>query len=79
MSIVGQVDLMDSGTDAVDVLMGRVLPFKHGIFGVVNRSQQEIEAGKTIKDALKKEADFFAGHPAYKVLHVKQVCIMSQP
>lgn len=29
---------MDAGTDAMDVLMGRVIPVKLGIIGVVNRS-----------------------------------------
>jgi hypothetical protein len=28
---------MDAGTDAMDVLMGRVIPVKLGIIGVVNR------------------------------------------
>lgn len=30
---------MDQGTDAMDVLMGKVVPVKLGIIGVVNRSQ----------------------------------------
>lgn len=33
---------MDHGTDAVDVLLGRIIPVKLGIIGVVNRSQQDI-------------------------------------
>jgi len=37
-----KLDLMDHGTDAVDVLLGRVIPVKLGIIGVVNRSQQDI-------------------------------------
>lgn len=32
-----KLDLMDAGTDAMDVLMGRVIPVKLGIIGVVNR------------------------------------------
>jgi GTPase SAR1 family protein len=55
IGVLTKVDLMDSGTDAVDVLMGRVLPFKHGIVGVVNRSQQDIDAGKTTEESTKKE------------------------
>lgn len=31
-----------SGTDAIDILCGRVIPVKLGIIGVVNRSQQDI-------------------------------------
>jgi len=34
------------GTDAVDILCGRVIPVKLGIIGVVNRSQQDINDNK---------------------------------
>jgi dynamin 1-like protein len=37
---------MDHGTDAVDVLLGRVIPVKLGIIGVMNRSQQDINTKK---------------------------------
>lgn len=37
-----------SGTDAIDILCGRVIPVKLGIIGVVNRSQQDIIDNKTI-------------------------------
>lgn len=32
-----KLDLMDHGTDAMEVLLGRVVPVKLGIIGVVNR------------------------------------------
>lgn len=38
--MVTKLDLMDAGTDAMDVLMGRVIPVKLGIIGVVNRCEQ---------------------------------------
>ena len=37
---------MDRGTDAHDVLSGRVIPVKLGIIGVVNRSQEDIQKKK---------------------------------
>ena len=37
---------MDRGTDAYDVLCGRVIPVKLGIIGVVNRSQEDIHKKK---------------------------------
>ncbi|KAJ0029435.1 hypothetical protein NQD34_004432, partial [Periophthalmus magnuspinnatus] len=37
LAVVTKLDLMDAGTDAMDVLMGRVIPVKLGIIGVVNR------------------------------------------
>lgn len=47
-----------TGTDAIDILCGRVIPVKLGIIGVVNRSQKDINDKKSIKDALKDEATF---------------------
>lgn len=37
---------MDAGTDAMEVLCGRVIPVKLGIIGVVNRSQADINDKK---------------------------------
>ncbi|PIO53051.1 hypothetical protein TELCIR_25632, partial [Teladorsagia circumcincta] len=39
LAVLTKLDLMDQGTDAMDVLMGKVVPVKLGIIGVVNRSQ----------------------------------------
>ena len=54
-----KIDLMDAGTDAVELLTGKVIPLKMGIVGVVNRSQQDIISKKLIETALKDEAEFF--------------------
>lgn len=37
---------MDRGTDAYDVLCGRIIPIRLGIIGVVNRSQEDIQKKK---------------------------------
>ncbi|KAJ8952521.1 hypothetical protein NQ318_003317 [Aromia moschata] len=58
LAVVTKLDLMDAGTDAIDILCGRVIPVKLGIIGVVNRSQQDIMNNKSIKDALKDETTF---------------------
>ncbi|XP_052758317.1 dynamin-1-like protein isoform X17 [Galleria mellonella] len=58
LAVVTKLDLMDAGTDAIDILCGRVIPVKLGIIGVVNRSQQDIIDKKTISDALKDEATY---------------------
>lgn len=47
-----------SGTDAIDILCGRVIPVKLGIIGVINRSQQDIKDNKSISDQIKDEATF---------------------
>ena len=37
LAVVTKLDLMDAGTDAIDILCGRVIPVKLGIIGVINR------------------------------------------
>jgi dynamin 1-like protein len=37
LTIITELDLMDVGTDSMDVLMGRVIPVKLGIIGVITR------------------------------------------
>ena len=46
LAVVTKLDLMDAGTDAMEVLCGRVIPVKLGIIGCVNRSQADIQAKK---------------------------------
>ena len=62
---------MDAGTHALDVLTGRVYPLKLGFIGVVNRSQRDIDADKSMPDALESEADFFRTHPQYRNIALK--------
>ncbi|KAJ6016689.1 hypothetical protein N7451_000068 [Penicillium sp. IBT 35674x] len=66
IGVLSKLDLMDHGTNAMDILSGRVYPLKLGFIGVVNRSQQDIQSGKSLADALRAEADFFRHHPAYR-------------
>lgn len=58
LAVITKLDLMDAGTDAIDILCGRVIPVKLGIIGVINRSQQDIKDNKSIADQLKDEASF---------------------
>lgn len=66
VGVLTKVDLMDHGTNALDILSGRVYPLKLGFIGVVNRSQQDIQGNKPMDEALKAENDFFKHHPAYR-------------
>lgn len=66
IGVLTKIDLMDHGTNALDILSGRVYPLKLGFIGVVNRSQQDIQGNKSLADALKDEADFFRHHPSYR-------------
>nr|XP_040030197.1 dynamin-1-like protein isoform X2 [Gasterosteus aculeatus aculeatus] len=58
LAVVTKLDLMDAGTDAMDVLMGRVIPVKLGLIGVVNRSQLDINNRKSVTDAIRDEHAF---------------------
>ncbi|XP_069383917.1 dynamin-1-like protein isoform X3 [Paralichthys olivaceus] len=58
LAVVTKLDLMDAGTDAMDILMGRVIPVKLGIIGVVNRSQLDINQRKSVADAIRDEYAF---------------------
>ncbi|KAL1678186.1 Dynamin central region-domain-containing protein [Schizophyllum commune] len=66
IGILTKLDLMDAGTNALDILTGRVYPLKLGFIGVVNRSQQDINSQKDMKEALNSEDEFFRTHPAYR-------------
>ena len=66
IGVLTKLDLMDAGTHALDILTGRVYPLKLGFIGVVCRSQQDINANKSMKDALDSETEFFRSHAAYR-------------
>ena len=66
IGVLTKLDLMDAGTNALDILTGRVYPLKLGFIGVVNRSQQDINSEKSMSDALDSEAEFFRNHAAYR-------------
>jgi len=58
LGVVTKLDLMDQGTDAMDVLCNRVIRVQLGIIGVINRSQLDINEKKSIDEALKAERAF---------------------
>ncbi|KAA0044287.1 dynamin-related protein 3A-like [Cucumis melo var. makuwa] len=68
----GELDIMDRGTDARNLLLGKVIPLRLGYVGVVNRSQEDILLNRSIKDALVDEEKFFRTHPVL-VQHIKAV------
>ncbi|KDR80911.1 hypothetical protein GALMADRAFT_241433 [Galerina marginata CBS 339.88] len=66
IGVLTKLDLMDAGTNALDILTGRVYPLKLGFIGIVNRSQQDINSEKSMSDALETETEFFRNHSAYR-------------
>lgn len=65
IGVVSKIDLMDEGTDALELLQGNLYPLKLGYFGVKCRSQKQIDDNMTIKEAIIFEKDFFGRHPVY--------------
>ncbi|KAF9918244.1 vacuolar protein sorting-associated protein 1 [Lobosporangium transversale] len=66
IGVLTKIDLMDAGTDVVDILAGRVIPLRLGYVPVVNRGQRDIDTKKSISRSLDAERSFFENHPAYK-------------
>jgi vacuolar protein sorting-associated protein 1 len=66
IGVLTKVDLMDEGTDVVDILAGRIIPLRLGYVPVVNRGQRDIENKKAISYALEAEKHFFESHRAYR-------------
>ncbi|KAJ2764151.1 vacuolar protein sorting-associated protein 1, partial [Coemansia nantahalensis] len=66
IGVLTKVDLMDKGTDVIDILAGRVIPLRLGYVPVVNRGQKDIETKRTITSALDNERSFFEGHHSYQ-------------
>ncbi|KAL8636078.1 MAG: hypothetical protein Q9228_006489 [Teloschistes exilis] len=66
IGVLTKVDLMDDGTDVVDILAGRIIPLRLGYVPVVNRGQRDIENRKAISSALENEKNFFDNHKAYR-------------
>lgn len=66
IGVLTKIDLMDQGTDVIDILAGRVIPLRYGYVPVINRGQKDIANNKSIKSALSFEKEFFENHPAYR-------------
>ena len=66
IGVLTKIDLMDHGTDVVDILAGRIIPLRLGYVPVVNRGQRDIENKKRIDVALKAEKEFFENHASYR-------------
>mmetsp|Transcript_11719 Transcript_11719/g.35707 ORF Transcript_11719/g.35707 Transcript_11719/m.35707 type:complete len:678 (+) Transcript_11719:95-2128(+) len=66
VGVITKLDLMDKGTDALDMLTGKIIPLKRGYIGVVNRSQQDLETHITNEQARKTEEEWFRSNPVYR-------------
>ncbi|KAL1901564.1 vacuolar protein sorting-associated protein 1 [Ceratocystis pirilliformis] len=66
IGVLTKVDLMEEGSDVVDILAGRIIPLRLGYVPVVNRGQRDIDNKKPIQAALENEKNFFENHKAYR-------------
>ncbi|CAH8384547.1 unnamed protein product [Eruca vesicaria subsp. sativa] len=65
IGVITKLDIMDRGTDARNLLLGKVVPLRLGYVGVVNRCQEDIVLNRSVKEALSAEEKFFRSRPAY--------------
>lgn len=66
IGVLTKIDLMDQGTDVIDILANRVIPLRYGYVPVINRGQKDINSNKSIKSALEFERNFFETHDSYR-------------
>ncbi|KAH0648537.1 hypothetical protein KY285_033785 [Solanum tuberosum] len=65
IGVLTKLDLMDKGTNALDVLEGRSYRLQHPWVGLVNRSQADINKNLDMVVARRTEREFFATSPEY--------------
>ncbi|KAK4479710.1 hypothetical protein RD792_015242 [Penstemon davidsonii] len=63
--VLTKLDLMDKGTNALDVLEGRAYRLQHPWVGIVNRSQADINKNVNMTSARQKEIEYFESSPEY--------------
>ncbi|KAL5998969.1 Phragmoplastin drp1a [Asimina triloba] len=63
--VLTKIDLMDKGTDAVDILEGKSYRLQFPWIGVVNRSQADINKSVDMIAARRKEREYFQTSPEY--------------
>ncbi|BFG31152.1 hypothetical protein CerSpe_174260 [Prunus speciosa] len=63
--VLTKLDLMDKGTNALDVLEGRSYRLQHPWVGIVNRSQVDINKNVDMIAARRRECEFFSSSPDY--------------
>ncbi|XP_072985645.1 phragmoplastin DRP1E-like [Typha latifolia] len=66
--VLTKLDLMDKGTNALDVLEGRAYRLQHPWVGIVNRSQADINKNTDMIVARRREREYFATSPDYSHL-----------
>uniref|UniRef100_A0A2P2IVJ5 Uncharacterized protein MANES_05G022800 n=2 Tax=Rhizophora mucronata TaxID=61149 RepID=A0A2P2IVJ5_RHIMU len=66
--VLTKIDLMDQGTNAVDILEGKAYKLQYPWIGVVNRSQADINKRVDMIAARRREREYFQNSPEYRHL-----------
>jgi len=69
--VLTKIELMDKGTNCLDVLEGRSYRLQHPWVGIVNRSQADINKNVDMIVARRKEREYFETSPEYGHLSSK--------
>ena len=64
---------MDKGTDARKMLLNKEISLRLGYVGVKGRTQEDVNNGVSVRDAIETERQFFQGHAAYR--HLPKDCL----
>ncbi|KAK4354010.1 hypothetical protein RND71_026204 [Anisodus tanguticus] len=66
--VLTKIDLMDKGTNAVDMLEGKSYKLQFPWIGIVNRSQADINKNVDMIAARRREREYFSSTPEYRHL-----------
>lgn len=68
IGVITKVDIMDRGSNAKEMILGKIVPLKLGYVAVKNRGQQDINDKVKVEKALNQEKEYFLNHPVYRSL-----------
>lgn len=74
IGVLTKVDLMDPGTDVVEILTNKLIPLKRGYIAVVNRGQKNVQKKISVREGLRLEENFFQKSNCYNDPEVKALC-----
>uniref|UniRef100_A0A914PDI9 Dynamin GTPase n=1 Tax=Panagrolaimus davidi TaxID=227884 RepID=A0A914PDI9_9BILA len=73
MCVITKIDSVKDINNVKRVLTGELLKFNHGIIGVVNRSQEDIDENKPLEECLKDEEKFLKENLGLRLAEINGV------
>ena len=59
LGVITKIDIMDKGTDARKMLLNKEISLRLGYVGVKGRTQEDVNNGVSVRDAIETERQFF--------------------